>query len=75
MIIGLILNIYFLVCILYIPTINKYKIASDLLYNSDNSNITYIKTQHRQIIAIIIYRILKCETIIKKPLMTKLHIP
>ena len=34
-------------------------------FNSDKSNMTYIKTQHRQIIATIGYRILKFELMIK----------
>ena len=37
--------------------------------NSDNSNITYINTQYRQIMANIAYRILKFESMIKKPIM------
>ena len=37
---------------------------------SDNSNIAYFKTQHHQIMARITYKILKFETMIKKPLVT-----
>ena len=36
------------------------------IFNSDNSNITYIKTQHSQIMAIITYIILKFESVVKK---------
>ena len=39
-------------------------------FNCDNSNITYIKTQHCQIMATITYRILKFELMIKKPIVT-----
>ena len=39
-------------------------------FNRDNSNIDFIKTQHRQIMAIITYRIWKFERKIKKPLVT-----
>ena len=35
------------------------------IFNSDN--IAYIKTQHRQILAAIEYKILKFEPIIKRP--------
>ena len=35
-------------------------------FNSDNSNITYIKTRNRQIRAIITLRILKVEPMITK---------
>ena len=35
-------------------------------FNSDNSNITYIKTQNHQIMATITYRILKFKSKIKK---------
>ena len=38
-------------------------------FNSDNSNITYIKTQHRQIMTAITDRILKFQPIIKKPIV------
>ena len=37
--------------------------------NRDNSNIAYIKTHHRQIIAAITYRILKFEPMITKPIV------
>ena len=40
------------------------------IFNSDNSNITYIKTQNCQIMATIAYRIFKSEPIIKKPIVT-----
>ena len=40
------------------------------IFNSDNSNIAYIKTQNRQIMATIAYRILKFETMSKKPIVT-----
>ena len=36
----------------------------------DNSNIAYIKTQYRQIMGTITCRILKFETMIKKPIPT-----
>ena len=36
------------------------------IFKSDNSNITYIKTQHCQIMVTITYRILKFEPMIKK---------
>ena len=35
-------------------------------FNSDDSNITKIKMQHRQIVATITYRILKLGAMIKK---------
>ena len=37
------------------------------IFNNDNSNYAYIKTQHYQIMAIIAYRIFKLEFMIKKP--------
>ena len=39
------------------------------ILNSDNSNISYIKKQHCQIMATIVYRILKFESMIEKPIM------
>ena len=36
------------------------------IFNSDNSNIAYIKTQHFQIMTTITYIILKVESMIKK---------
>ena len=38
------------------------------IFNSNYSNIAYIKIQHCQIKAIITYRMLKFEPIIKKPI-------
>ena len=38
-------------------------------FDSDNSNIAYIKTQHRQTMATIAYRILKFEPMIKKSIV------
>ena len=40
------------------------------IFNSDNSNIAYIKTQHCHIMTIITYIILKFESMIKKPIVT-----
>ena len=40
------------------------------IFDNDNSNIAYIKTQHHQIMANITHRILKFETMIKKPIVT-----
>ena len=40
------------------------------MFNTDNSNITYIKTQHRLIMTTIGYRILKFEPMVKKPVVT-----
>ena len=39
------------------------------IFNSNNSNTAYIKTQHCQIRTTIAYRILKIESMIKKPIM------
>ena len=39
-------------------------------FNIDNSNISYIKIKHNQIMANIIYRILKLEPMIKKTIVT-----
>ena len=39
-------------------------------FHSDISNIAYIKTQNRQIMATIACRILKFKSVIKKPLVT-----
>ena len=36
-------------------------------FNSDNSNIVYIKTQHHQIVTTIPNRIVKFKPMIKKP--------
>ena len=38
-------------------------------FDSDNSNVAYIKTQHRQIMATITYKILKFEPMIKKAIV------
>ena len=38
------------------------------IFNSEISNIAYIKTQNCQMVATIAYRILKFESIIKKPI-------
>ena len=40
------------------------------IFNSDNNNIAYINTKHCQIMTIISYRILKFESMIKKPIVT-----
>ena len=40
------------------------------IFNSDNSNIAYIKTQNCQIITTIAYRIVKFEPMVKKPIVT-----
>ena len=40
------------------------------ILNSDNSNIADIKTKHCQIMTSIAYRILKFESMIKKPIVT-----
>ena len=40
------------------------------IFNSDNSNIAYINTLHCQIMTTIVYRILKFESMIKKPIVT-----
>ena len=40
------------------------------IFNSDNSNIAYIKTQHGQMMTAIACRILKIESMIKKPIVT-----
>ena len=40
------------------------------ILNSDNSNVAYIKTQNRQMVATIAYRILKFDSMIKKPIVT-----
>ena len=40
------------------------------IFNSDNSNIVYIKTQNRQIMTNIAYRILNFEPTIKKSIET-----
>ena len=40
------------------------------IFNSDNNNIAYIKTQNCQIMANIVYRILNFESMIKKPIVT-----
>ena len=42
---------------------NNSRIANN--FKNENSNIIYIKTQHRQIMATIAYRILKFEPMIK----------
>ena len=39
------------------------------IFNSDNSNIAYINTQHRKNMATIANRILKFESMIKKPIV------
>ena len=39
-------------------------------FNSDNSNIAYIKTQHCQIMATVTYMILKFEPMIEKSILT-----
>ena len=39
------------------------------IFNSDDSNISDIKTQHYQIMATITYRILKLEPMTEKPTM------
>ena len=39
-------------------------------FNSDDSNIAYIKTQNLQIMATLAYRILKFEPMIKKLIVT-----
>ena len=38
-------------------------------FNNDNNNIAYIKTQHCQIMVTITYRILKCDPMIRKPIV------
>ena len=38
------------------------------IFNSENSNIAYIKTQHCQIMTAIVYIILKLKSMIKKPI-------
>ena len=40
------------------------------IFNSDNNNITNIKTWHGQIIKTIVYIILKFKSMIKKPIVT-----
>ena len=40
------------------------------IFNSDNNNITNIKTWHGQIIKTIVYIILKFKSLIKKPIVT-----
>ena len=52
--------------ITYIKTKNRQIIN---IFKSDNSNITYIKTKYRQIMTTIAYRILKFESMIKKPIV------
>ena len=39
------------------------------IFNNDNNNIAYNKTQHCQIMTTIAYRILKFESMIKKAVM------
>ena len=43
------------------------------IFNSNNSNIAYNKTQNRQIMTTIVYIILKFESMIKKPIMANIH--
>ena len=40
------------------------------IFNSDNSDIAFINTPYCQIMTTIAYKILKFESIIKKPIMT-----
>ena len=40
------------------------------IFNSDNSNIAYTETKNCQIMAYILYTILKFESVIKKPIVT-----
>ena len=39
------------------------------IFNSDDSNIAYIKTQNCQIMGTIAYRILKCKSMVKNAIM------
>ena len=39
------------------------------IFNSDNSNIAYIKIQNYQIMGTIAYRILKCKSMVKEAIM------
>ena len=39
------------------------------IFHSDDNNIAYIKTQNRQILATIAYRILKFESMIKRQIV------
>ena len=39
------------------------------IFNSDNSNIAYIKTKHFQVMTTIEYRILKFESVITKTIV------
>ena len=55
-------------CSRFANVMNNTTISSS--FNSDNSNIANSKTQHRQIITTITYRILKFEPLIKKPIVT-----
>ena len=39
------------------------------IFNSDNSNIAYIKIQNCQVMGTIAYRILKCKSVVKKAIL------
>ena len=54
-------------CFIFANVMNNTMVINNL--NSDNSNITNIKTQHRQIMAAITNIISKFKHMIKKPIV------